>query len=79
MSKRQNTISRAINSKGVYKSQETGQLWIVEKERRNAANGQNYVIKHKHPDRNLHVHAYALSKESAVKKILKHEEWTLGK
>ena len=77
MSKRETQISKAIHSQGKYKSFETGQLWKVEKNKDKKDVKQNYVIKHKHPGRNEHIQAYAYSMESAIRKILKHEEWVV--
>ena len=80
MSKRERAIRNAIGSKGgVYKSKETREIWIVEKVKKCGKDCRNYKIKHQHPERNLHDHAYAESVESAIKKILKHEEWTLSR
>jgi hypothetical protein len=77
MSKSKDNISKAICSNRSYLSPETKQLWIVERAPKSMINGRNYVIKHQHPGRNLHTQAYALSIESAIKKIRKHEEWAM--
>lgn len=75
MSKREARISNAIRFQGMYNSKETRQRWLVKKVYNKRQANQNYVIEHKHPDRNWHVHGYASSYESAIKKIAKHEEW----
>ena len=77
MSRRQKIISDAISKNGMYKSKETGDLWVLKRVGKNNPRCRNYVIKHKHPNRNLHIHEYACTVESAVKKILKHEEWSI--
>ena len=77
MSKRKARIRNAICFKGVYVSQETDQTWIVKKVEKSKNDGWNFEIWHKHPGRKAHLHGHALSQESAVKKILKHETWTV--
>ncbi len=77
MTKMKARISKAIRSQGMYKSSYTGQLWKVEENKQRKTDGQVYVIKHKHPGRNEHIQAYAYSMESAVRKILRHEEWVV--
>ncbi len=77
MSNREKRIRSAIRKDGRYLSSETGQLWIVRETGRQGNADQRFVIKHQHPKRNLHIQCYAATRESAVKKIVKHEEWTL--
>jgi len=77
MSKLERNIRNAVAADRFYRSWKTGQFWKVEKNSDPKYVGQNYVIFHRHPGQNLHIQRYALSIDSAVKKILKHELWVM--